>query len=99
MRADTHQWPESPARSRFRAGLLAALASMPIAWAGDTDIASGSVAAAIRAAGHPCAHVVNMERSTEGAAQGFIVWKVRCNSRAYKVIFKGDTGSEVIPLD
>ena len=99
MRSDPHQWPARPWRCRFRAGLLAALASMPTAWADDPDVARGSVAAAIRAAGYPCARVVNMERSTQGAAQGLTVWKVRCNSRAYKVTFKGDTGSEVVPLD
>ena len=84
----------------FRTLLLVVFAAVPLlAWAGEQDVATGSVAAAIREAGYPCAHVVDMERSTEGVSQGLTVWKVRCNSGQFKVTFKGDTGSEVVPLD
>ena len=79
--------------------LVVFAARLPLAWSGEQDVATGSVRAAIREAGSPCAHVVSMERSTEGASQGLTVWTVRCNSGPYKVTFKGDTGSEVERLD
>jgi hypothetical protein len=73
----------------------------PWVWANDEDIAEGSARAAIREANYPCAHVISMERSTEeaAAAEGFTVWTVQCNSGSFKVTFKGDAGSEVVPLD
>jgi hypothetical protein len=70
-----------------------------LAGEGQQEIMSGSVAAAIREAGHPCAHVIEMERLKEGAAEGFTEWDVRCNSGRFKVTFKGDTGSDVVPID
>ena len=81
------------------ATLLAGFALTSLTWAGNEDIASGSAAAAIREAGYPCAHVTKMERSTEGVSEDLSVWKVRCNSGSFKVTFKGDTGSEVVPLN
>jgi hypothetical protein len=81
------------------AALLAGVILSPLAWANEKEMEEGSLAAAIRDAGHPCDHVTGMERSQEGAAEGFIVWVVHCNSGEYRVIFKGDTGSEVVPLD
>ena len=97
------QFDERPPKRFYRpvraAFLATALACPALAWAGDQDVAEGSVAVAIREAGYPCAHVVDMERSREGAAKGFTVWKVRCNSGLFKVTFKGDTGSEVVRLD
>lgn len=85
--------------TRFGATLLACLILISASWAGDQEVMSGSVAAAIREAGHPCAHVIQMDRSKEGAAEGYSVWNVSCNSGRFKVTFKGDTGSEVVPLD
>ena len=79
--------------------LLAGLMLTSIAMADDDDVAAGSVAAAIREAGYPCAHVIDRERSKAEAAEGFTIWKVRCNSGGFKVTFKGDAGSEVVPLD
>lgn len=70
-----------------------------MAWTGDEEVAAGSLAAAIREAGYPCAHVTESERSEEGSAEGFTVWKVRCNSGGFKVTFKGDTGSDAVRLD
>ena len=79
--------------------LLASFMFASPAWAADEEVAAGSVAAAIREAGYPCAHVISMERAIEGAKEGFTVWQVRCNSGNFKVTFKGDTGSEVVPVD
>ena len=85
--------------SAFGGGLLATVLCTPLVSAGEQDVAKDSVAAAIREAGYPCAHVLSMERSREGVAEGLTVWKVRCNSGPYKVTFKGDTGSEVQRLE
>ena len=90
--------------SRARCGtlgatLLACFIYTSAAWAEDREVMSGSVAAAIREAGYPCAHVIQMDRSKEGAAEGYTAWDVSCNSGRFKVTFKGDTGSEVVPLD
>lgn len=81
------------------ATLLAGFLFTSLAWADDEDVATGSVAAAIREGGYSCARVIEMERSKEGVAEGLTVWKVRCNSGNFKVTFKGDTGAEVVPLD
>jgi hypothetical protein len=79
--------------------LLAGSMFISLVEAGDQEVMSGSIAAAIREAGHPCAHVIQTDRSKEGSAEGLTVWNVRCNSGRFKVTFKGDTGSEVMPLD
>ena len=100
MRSESGEELESAWYRSFRKLLLGVFAAVPLlAWAAEQDVATGSVAAAIREAGYSCAHVVDMERFTEGVSQGLTVWKVRCNSGQFKVIFKGDTGSEVVPLD
>lgn len=94
--------PRSSSTPRFGVLLLTLLAGSlftALACAGEQEVMSGSVAAAIREAGHPCAHVIQMDRSKEGAAEGYTVWNVSCNSGRFKVTFKGDTGSEVVPLD
>ena len=96
---------EAPERFSIRycgalwATLLAGFVLISLAWAGNEDVASGSAAAAIREAGYPCAHVTKMERSKEGVAKDSSVWKVRCNSGSFMVTFKGDTGSEVVPIN
>jgi hypothetical protein len=79
--------------------LLAGSTFTAVAETSKQEVMSGSVAASIREAGHPCAHVIRMDRLSEGAAEGFTVWDVRCNSGRFKVRFKGDTGSDVVPID
>jgi hypothetical protein len=59
------------------------------------EVAAGTLAAAIRASGHPCARVIESERVSEGAS----VWRVRCNSGRFQVTMKGDSPAEVVPLD
>jgi hypothetical protein len=59
------------------------------------DVAPGKLAATIRASGHPCARVIESERSSEGSS----VWRVRCNSGLFQVTLKGDSAAEVVPLD
>ena len=78
--------------------LAGSMCTAPVG-AGDQEVMAGSVAAAIREAGYPCAHVIQMDRSKEGAVEGYTAWNVSCNSGRFRVTFKGDTGSEVVPLD
>lgn len=59
------------------------------------DVANGTLAAAIRASGHPCARVLKKERLSETAS----VWRVHCNSGHFQVTMKGDVASEVVALD
>ena len=59
------------------------------------EISNGKLAAAIRANGHPCARVIEKERSSEGSS----VWRVRCNSGRFRVTMKGDSATEVVPID
>lgn len=57
------------------------------------EVAAGTLAAAIRSSGHPCARIV--ESTNEGSWQ----WKVRCNSGWYRVTKNKDATLEVTPLD
>ena len=99
MRSGVPQSLSGPRFGVLFVSLLAGSMWTALAGAGEQEIMSGSVAAAIRAAGHPCAHVIEMDRLKEEAAEGYTAWDVRCNSGRFKVTFKGDTGSEVVPLD
>lgn len=44
-----------------------------------TEMSHGEMAAAIRSANYPCAHVLRLERAGENA------WSVECNSGKYRV--------------
>ena len=59
------------------------------------EVANGTLAAAIRASGHPCARVIEKKRTSENPS----VWRVRCNSGRFQVTMKGDSPSEVVSLD
>ncbi len=78
--------------------LVAAVAAVAFGWlveAAAHDVADGTLAAAIRASGHPCARVIEKERSGEGSS----IWRVRCNSGRFQVTMKGDSTAEVVPID
>jgi hypothetical protein len=57
--------------------LLTALATAPQAFA--TEMSHGKMAATIRSANHPCAHVISLESAGENA------WNVKCNSGKFDV--------------
>lgn len=57
------------------------------------EVESGTLAAAIRASGQPCARVIEKEH------QGGSVWLVRCNSGRFQVRLNDDATAEVVPLD
>jgi hypothetical protein len=78
--------------------LVAVLAAVAFGWLAEAaahDVADGTLAAAIRASGHPCARVIEKERSGEGSS----IWRVRCNSGRFQVTMKGDSAAEVVPID
>jgi hypothetical protein len=78
--------------------LVTAAGAVAFGWligAAAHEMSNGKLAAAIRANGHPCARVIEKERSSEGPS----VWRVRCNSGRFRVTMKGDSASEVVPID
>ena len=72
-------------------GLATLLATMSVAFAQTPG--NGELAAAIRSADFPCAHVI------EVAASGDNAWRVQCNSGTF-VVRKAETGEySVSPSD
>lgn len=57
------------------------------------EVENGTLAAAIRASGQPCARVIEKEY------QGGSLWLVRCNSGRFQVRLNDDATAEVVPLD
>jgi hypothetical protein len=78
--------------------LVTAVGAVAFGWligAAAHEMSNGKLAAAIRANGHPCARVIEKERSSEESS----VWRVRCNSGRFRVTMKGDSATEVVPID
>ena len=61
------------------------------------EVAAGTLAAAVRSSGQPCARVLESQR-TGTSADGAAVYRVRCNSGLFQVTYK-DGASEVVPLE
>jgi len=62
---------------RISLALMTTLALIQPAFA--TEMARGDMAAAIRSAGYPCQHVLEMQAAGDNA------WRVQCNSGTYQV--------------
>lgn len=78
--------------------LIAAVAAVTFGWLVEVaahDVADGTLAAAIRANGYPCARVIEKKRAGEGSS----TWHVRCNSGRFQVRMKSDSTAEVVSLD
>ena len=78
--------------------LVIAVGAVAFGWltgAAAHEMSNGKLAGAIRANGHPCARVIEKERSSEESS----VWRVRCNSGRFRVTMKGDSATEVVPID
>ena len=78
--------------------LVAVLAAVAFGWLAEAaahDVADGTLAAAIRASGHPRARVIEKERAGEGST----AWRVRCNSGLFQVTLRDGAAAEVSPLD
>ncbi len=81
-------------KARVRAGAtLLALAFGGFAPVVAQEVENGTLAAAIRASGHPCARVLEKEH------QGGSVWLVRCNSGRFQVTLTDSSAAEVVPID
>lgn len=78
--------------------LIAAVAAVTFGWLAEAaahEVADGTLAAAIRASGHPCAWVIEKKRADEGSS----TWHVRCNSGRFQVTMKSDSTTEVVSMD
>ena len=82
-------------RSALSAAVLGALAVGWLIAAPAQDVDDGTLAAAIRASGHPCEHVIEKQRTGEGAS----VWRVRCNSGQYDVTMSDGGGAQVVKVE
>ena len=80
-------------RPSIAATAMAAIAFGWLTVATAHDVADGTLAAAIRASGHPCQRVIEKE------SKGSSVWRVRCNSGYFEVTMKGDTATSVVTVD
>ena len=69
---------------------------MALSWlvaAAAQDIPDGTLAAAIRASGHACDHVIDKQ------AAGESIWNVRCNSGRFQVTMTDIDNPQVVKLD
>lgn len=85
-------------RASLRSITVAVGGALALGWLGVAaaqDVAHGTLAAAIRSAGYPCARVLEKERASEGSS----VWRVKCNSGRFSVTMDGDSASAVTPID
>jgi hypothetical protein len=78
------------ALSALTLGAATSLASPP---APAEEVENGTLAAAIRDSGQPCARVIEKEH------QGGSLWVVRCNSGRFQVRLNDDSTAEVVLLD
>lgn len=77
---------------------VAVAGALAVGWlvvAAAQDVADGTLAAAIRASGHACEHVIEKQRAGEGAS----VWRVRCNSGQYRVTMSEGGSAQVVKVD
>lgn len=89
--------------------LLAALAALlapavaaaadppPAGPAAETDI--GVVATAVRVTGARCEHPRRLEADPAATLVDRPAWIITCEDGRFQVIFEGDTGPKVTPLD
>lgn len=76
----------------------AALGAIALGWlaaAPAQDVPDGTLAAAIRASGHACEHVIEKSRANEGGS----VWRVRCNSGQFQVTMTDGSNPQVVQID
>ena len=76
-----------------RTCILGAMALSWLATAAAQDIPDGTLAAAIRASGHACDHVIDKQ------AAGESVWNVRCNSGHFQVTMTEGSNPQVAKID
>jgi hypothetical protein len=83
--------------------LLALAIFLPVASASAADpppeTAVAIVAAAVRDRGFPCDRPISAEREPSVSQADRPVWIIRCDNARYRVVFEGDTGALVLPLE
>ncbi len=56
------------------------------------------VAAAVRERGFACQRPRAVERDASASEPDRAAWIIQCEGQAYRVIFEGDTGPRVVPM-
>ena len=83
--------------------LLVLAAVLPVASAGAADpppeTAPAIIAAAVRDRGFPCDRPISAEREPSVSQPDRPAWIIRCDDVRYRVVFEGDTGARVMPLE
>jgi hypothetical protein len=83
--------------------LLVLAAVLPVASANSADpppeTAAAIVAAAVRDRGFVCDRPISAEREPSVSQADRPVWIIRCDNARYRVVFEGDTGARVTPLE
>ena len=81
--------------------VLAALLTVASANAADPppEAAAAIVAAAVRDHGFACDRPISAEREESVSQPDRPVWIIRCDNARYRVVFEGDTGARVTPLE
>jgi hypothetical protein len=77
--------------------LLGAL--VPAASAGEPETTLDIVAAAVREKGFACDRPRSVGRDPSASEPGRAAWIIQCDGVRYRVIFEGDTGPRVAPLE
>jgi hypothetical protein len=83
----------------LRALTLTVLLPAPAVAAEAPETTLDIVATAVRERGHACARPQTVERDPVTSLPDRPAFIVRCDTRRFQVIFEGDTGARVIPLD
>ena len=68
------------------------------ALAGEPGTTLDIVAAAVRERGFACERPRAVERDTSTSEPDRAAWIIQCEGQAYRVIFEGDTGPSVVPM-
>jgi hypothetical protein len=83
--------------------LLVLAPFIPVASAGAADpppeTALAIIATAVRDRGFPCDRPISAEREPSVSQADRAAWIIQCDAARYRVVFEGDTGARVLPLE
>jgi hypothetical protein len=63
------------------------------------ETAIAIVAAAVRDGGFACDRPISAERDPSASRPDRAAWIIQCETARYRVVFEGDTGALVLPLE
>jgi hypothetical protein len=63
------------------------------------ETAVAILAAAVRDRGFPCDRPISAERDPSASRPDRAAWIIQCETARYRVVFEGDTGALVLPLE